>query len=217
MTIRRKTGVICITAGLLLILGALMLYSHNRLEQANAERAVSEVLPSLIEQIEERAALTEPSAESTAESGECSDSSEPSVDGVIPAQEQIEKTVIIDGYSYIGYIGIPSKDLLLPVMSDWSYKQLKLAPCRFSGGVYTDDLVLMAHYYDCHFGALRELSFGDTVNFTDAEGKLTEYTVVLLEQLSPDEVSEMTYGGYDLTLFTCTSDTKSRIAVRCEK
>ena len=48
---RHKIGIICITLGTVLILGALSLLLYNQREAANAEAAVNAVLPQLMEQI----------------------------------------------------------------------------------------------------------------------------------------------------------------------
>ena len=58
---------------------------------------------------------------------------------------------------------------------------------------------------------------GDKVIFTDMDGVVTHYQVVALDILQPTAVEEMTAGAYDLTLFTCTYDSGSRLTVRCEQ
>lgn len=123
----------------------------------------------------------------------------------------------IDGNTYIGYLTIPALNLELPVMSKWNYKRLRIAPCRYTGSVQTDDLVIAAHNYARHFGSLSKLSEGDEVYFTDADGVLSIYEVVLVETLGPTDVIDMIDGEYDLTLFTCTYGGKSRVTVRCER
>ena len=119
--------------------------------------------------------------------------------------------------SYIGYVSIPSLQLTLPVMADWSYPKLKIAPCRYCGSVYTRDLVLMAHNYEKHFGGLSRLRGGEAVTFTDVHGVTTEFTVVFVDILNPTDVEKMTSGEYDLTLFTCTYGGKTRVTVRCQQ
>lgn len=118
-------------------------------------------------------------------------------------------------YRYAGYLSIPVLGLELPVMEDWSYARLRVAPCRYSGSVEGGDLVIAAHNYSSHFGRLRYLQEGDAVLFTDAEGETTAYEVALVETLSPYAVEEMTDSGYDLTLFTCTYGGQARVTVRC--
>ncbi len=39
-------------------------------------------------------------------------------------------TMDIDGRDYIGYLEMPTIGISLPVMSDWSYPLLRIAPCR---------------------------------------------------------------------------------------
>ena len=48
--------------------------------------------------------------------------------------------VEIDGNEYVGEISIPAIGIDLPVMSEWSYPRLKIAPCRQFGSSRTDDL-----------------------------------------------------------------------------
>ena len=123
--------------------------------------------------------------------------------------------VEIDGELYIGYVSISSLDLTLPVMSDWSYPKLRIAPCRYSGSTKTADLVIAAHNYERHFGKIKDLSPGDAVYFTDMDGGVTSYEVAEVDTLSPTAVEEMTDSGYALTLFTCTYGGQSRVTVRC--
>ncbi len=122
----------------------------------------------------------------------------------------------IDGISYIGKIEIPSVNISLPVISDWSYKNLRTAPCRYFGSVYKNNMVIAGHNYKTHFSPLKSLLGGDEVVFTDIDGNVFDYCVSETEVLSPQEVSEMTSGEWDLTLFTCTPTGSSRLAVRCE-
>lgn len=37
--------------------------------------------------------------------------------------------VLIDGYKYVGFLSLPTLELELPVMADWSEAKLKLSPC----------------------------------------------------------------------------------------
>lgn len=130
--------------------------------------------------------------------------------GEMPAVE-------IDGNQYIGTLSIPALGLLLPVMSDWSDGGLKLSPCRYSGSAYQGDLIVAAHNYPGHFGRLKELAAGDGIVLTDTDGNRFHYTVTETAQLDGDAVGEMKTGEWDLTLFTCTADGKSRVAVRCKQ
>ena len=122
-----------------------------------------------------------------------------------------------DGYGYVGYLEIPSLELILPVMSDWDYERLALAPCRHAGSSRTDDLVIAAHNYTSHFGRLKELQAGDSVIFTDMDGIVNTYAVDRLETLSPDATETVLNSGCDLVLYTCTVGGGARVAVFCER
>ena len=122
----------------------------------------------------------------------------------------------VDGQKYIGVLRIPTLSLELPVISEWSYPSLQIAPCRYAGSAYLNNMVIAAHNYYSHFGYLKDLSQGDEVTFTDIDGNVFKYKVVEIETLSPFATEEMTSGDWALTLFTCTVGGQSRVTVRCE-
>ena len=187
--------------GTVLVLAALSLFLWNQRENNEAGASVEEILPQVIERIETPGAIQEPEEE-------------PSYpDPYDPTMTEVE----IDGYAYVGYLSIPALELELPVMGEWDYTRLKTAPCRYAGSTKTDDLVICAHNYTRHFGPIRNLTPGDTVTFTDMDGVVWQYQVTMVEILAPTNVEDMTAGGYDLTLFTCTYGGASRVTVRCER
>lgn len=195
--------------GTALIFGALSLFINNQHEAMEAETASVNLLPQLMEVIEDHEdAATEP--ETYAQPvGTPIDYLDPS------AFEMTE--VEIDGYAYIGYLSIPKLELELPIMADWDYTRLRISSCRYTGSVRGEDLVIMAHNYASHFGGLSKLSEGDSVIFTDMDGVVTMYEVVAQDILDPYAVEEMTAGDFDLTLFTCTYGGKSRVTVYCDR
>lgn len=197
---RSKIGTTCMLLGTGLLLAALSLFIWNRNEDTQAEKSVERILPQLIEQLE-----------TADEAGQAKGPSYP--DPYDPTMTE----VVIDGYAYIGYLSIPSLGLELPVMSEWDYTRLKIAPCRYAGSVKTDNLVIAAHNYRRHFGPIKKLAIGDEVYFTDVDGIVFCYEVVEMVTLSPTAVEEMSAGDYDLTLFTCTYGGQSRVTVRCDR
>lgn len=122
-----------------------------------------------------------------------------------------------DGIDYIGVLSIPTLELELPVISEWSDTNLKNAPCRYSGSAYKDNLVIAGHNYRSHFGTLKKLNVGDVAIFTDVEGNQFIYEMSVREVLSPTDVEEMTQEEWALTLFTCTVGGKNRITIRFER
>lgn len=187
-------GAACFLAGVGLLL-------FNAAQAKKAERAVMEVIPELVEEITQKREEAEKEA---------------LLPELVLDPANVEMTeVTIKGNSYIGYLTID--DLVLPILSDWSYKKLQIAPCRYTGNLRSNDLVLMAHNYPKHFGKLSDLRWGDSVTFTDMDGVVTKYTVVSRDILAPSAVEEMTAGNFDLTLFTCTYGGKSRVTVYCDR
>lgn len=199
---KSKFGTILITLGCACLAAALALFLYNQKEQMQAASASQEAIPKVVEAIQER---KQQEPEQTL-------STEPTA-MVIPEMTVVE----IDGYGYIGFLGIPSLGLELPVMTDWDYYKLRTAPCRYYGSIFTDDLVVMAHNFPKHFGKLRNMTAGETVTFTDMDGNTIEYEVVALDILDGWAVEDMTSGEYDLTLFTCNYGGQSRITVRCDR
>lgn len=211
---KSKAGIFCIVLGILLLLGALLLFFYNMEEETEAQKAVMDVMPKLVQQIQENTAA-EAAATPTEDTISYLELLIPSELLTEEAKEMTE--VEIDGYMYIGYISIPALELDLPVMSTWSYPQLKIAPCRYNGSVLGEDFVVMAHNYYNHFGRISELQIGDIIQFTDMDGVTTQYEVVGNDILAPTAVDEMTSGEFDLTLFTCTYGGSSRITVYCNR
>lgn len=133
----------------------------------------------------------------------------------LPPEPQIE----IDGKTYIGVIEIPALNVKLPVLSQWSYPNLKISPCRYMGRADTEDLILAAHNYRSHFGRIASLSIGDELIFCAVDGTMYRYTVTNLETLRGTDTEVLradAEDGWDLTLFTCTLGGKNRVCVRAE-
>lgn len=204
---RTRKGRAFVAAGLLLLLAALGLTGYNLWDDARASASASEGY----EQLEKLIPKGEAVWQGTDSAGEVL-----YPDYVLNPDMEMP-TLEIDGHDYIGTLEIPSLELSLPVLSEWSYPKLKLGPCRYTGSVYRDDLVIAAHNYTRHFGSLKNLAEGDTVIFTDVDGNVFTYEMAVMETLMPTETEEMTGGDYDLTLFTCTYGGQSRVTVRCEQ
>lgn len=191
-----------ICGGLLLLAAALLLAGWNLLEDRQAAQASEQVL----RQMEKPPpAETEPPEEP-----------EPALPAYVLDPDMEMPETEVDGHLYIGILEIPALELELPVMSQWSYPDLKIAPCRYQGSAYQNDLILLAHNYSRHFGQIHSLTAGDVIHFTDADGNRFTYEVSLVEQLERTAIEEMESGDWDLTLFTCTVGGAARMTVRCE-
>ncbi len=188
--------------GAVLMLSALLLFVHNERESHTAGQAAESLLGEVRDAAEE--AAEELPVEKTESAPE-----EP-LDAEMPA-------VLIDGDAYIGYVSIPALELELPVLADWDYSRLKVAPGRHFGSSRMDDLVIAAHNYETHFGALSTLETGDEVLFTDMDGIKNRYTLTSLETVAADAVSAVRDSGHDLVLYTCTTGGAERVAAFCDR
>ena len=214
-----KKSKILLTAGLLLIAAALALVIYNICDANRASASVSKAAVKLEEVILPLEDKT-PNVPLEGDTQETEDiPGEPALPENLPlyvSHPDMEMPVAeIDGTGYIGLLEIPACELKLPVISSWSYPNLKLGPCRYSGSAYKGNFVIAAHNYTSHFGRLDWLQPGDLVRFTDVDGNVSEYTVELTETLTPHETEAMTDSGWDLSLFTCTLDGSNRSTVRC--
>ena len=202
---RQKIGRVCMVLGALLILAAAALLAYNKWDASRADKASQEVLGELEQTL--NAAIEEKAKSDTV-------ALQPELD---PTREMT--VTELNGWDYIGYLSIPSIGLELPVMAQWSYAGLKVAPGRYSGTTYADDLVICGHNYAKHFSPIKWLAIGSPVYFTDADGLRWSYEVESVETLHPTQIEEMTTAtetdSWDLTLFTCTSGGNARYAVRC--
>ena len=110
----------------------------------------------------------------------------------------------INGNEYIGYLTIYDLELELPVIADWTYERLQIAPCRQFGSTRTDDFVIAAHNYTSHFGTLKDLKPGARLTFTEMDGYKIEYEMVRLQTLDAVAIDAVQFSGCDLVLYTCT-------------
>lgn len=203
--------------GAALILSVLVLLLHNRYADARAGREAETLLAGVEAAISSQAAAepeeTRPSGQETHLAGE-NTPTEPTAPEALDPEMPV---AMLEGYGYVGYVEIPALGLKLPVMSDWDYTRLEIAPCRQFGSSRRDDLVIAAHNFESHFGRLKELSLGNTVTFTDMAGIVNTYRAEMIETLSPKDVEAVQNSGYDLVLYTCTRDGQSRVAVFCNR
>ncbi|MGN0405710.1 MAG: sortase [Bariatricus sp.] len=195
----KNKGRIWILSGLLLIAAAFFLTGYNIYDEYRAKCSARQALDEL--QITEQ--------------GEKEQADEPETPDYILNPDMEMPVQRMDGVEYIGVLQIPSLNLELPVISSLSYPNLKIAPCRFEGSAYKDDLIIAAHNYVSFFGNLGKLQVGDPVIFEDVDGNEFVYEVAELEVLQAAAVEEMMSGEWDLTLFTCTLSGQSRTTIRC--
>lgn len=190
---KKTIGIICIIAGIAMIFLSIYLIGKNYYVEYNAGKSIDNVIPKLEEKIGSADVGTDTLAD-------------------------VEET-IVDGHVYIGIIKVPSQNLELPIIKEWNYDNLEIAPCRFTGSYKSKDLVIAGHNYKRHFSKLKNLQKGDEIIFVAANGKDYIYRVSLVEVLEPKQVEYLINkekeNEWDLSLFTCTKSGAGRYVVRC--
>ena len=187
-----RNALVC--SGLVLILGAVCLTGYNLLEERRAGHSAEDALAAI----------------GTVSPAPQEETPLYQIDPNVPMPE-----TTVNDIAYVGYLAVPALELELPVITRTTDYYLTVAPCRFYGSAYTEDLVLGAHNYNSHFGRLKELRYGDEVTFTDMDGNRFVYEVANIETLQPDQDEYLCSGEYPLSLYTCTIGGRTRLTVRC--
>ena len=221
----KRIGNVLIAVGFLFVLGCGAIFIQANSQENDAERNAENTMQAFFEQVD---VIAPSSAFPSDINGGNTPPGSGAVEGDDRAAEDVNgedstaedsqdelKFILLDGEAYIGVLTIPELNLDLPVAMSWSYPQLRQTPCRYSGSINNNSLVIAAHSYRSHFGDIDRLSIGEPVILTDVEGYEHIYEVVKVEIVEPTSVDAVVNSEYDLTMFTCTRDSKSRILVRC--
>lgn len=194
---KNKIGKALIGIGVFLILAAFILVLYNFYREYNAKKKVEKYLPKLEKIIKDHSG-----GNNNADN------------------EKSSKTMNIDGMNFLGILSVPSKNLELPILADYSYELLDTAPCRYSGSYDSDDLVIGGHNYRSHFSKLKSIKNGEEIFFTSFDGTVYKYSVLRVEILETTQIEDLinkqNTDDWDLTLFTCTSSGAARCVIRCK-
>lgn len=128
-----------------------------------------------------------------------------------------------DGHKYkpIATIKIPKINIYYPILSETTDELLKKAPTRFLRGEPNEvgNFCIAGHNYrnKKFFSKVPTLVNGDIIEITDTKGRTVKYTVynkytVTADDMSP--ITQLTNGRKDITLITCTDDSKDRVIVK---
>lgn len=129
-------------------------------------------------------------------------------------------------YTTIAQINIPKIGVNYPILSQTNSKTivelLKMSPCKFWGVNPNEigNMSIVGHNYrnEKFFSKVITLEKGDTVELTDLTGKTITYEVYDKYEVIPEDVSctdPETNGKREITLITCTNDSKRRVIVKC--
>lgn len=128
-----------------------------------------------------------------------------------------------DGTEYytIGRINIPKIDVDYPIFSETTTELLKKSPCKFWGADpnQVGNFCIVVHNYrnKKFFSKVPTLEYGDIIEITDLSGKTVKYFVYDKHEVDPDDTADttqLTNGRTEITLITCTNDSKRRVIVK---
>lgn len=147
---------------------------------------------------------------------------------VAQASQATQKTE--NGYEYItiGTIKIPKINVTYPIIDGITHSTeetealLKKSPTKFWGPDPNEvgNFCIVGHNYrnTKFFSKVPKLEPGDVIEITDlATGRTIPYKVYTKYQVDPSDVScttQLTNGKKEVTLITCTDDSKYRVVVK---
>ena len=125
------------------------------------------------------------------------------------------------GYPVIAKLEIPSIDLSTDVLKDYSEENLKISVTKFYKGKpnQVGNFCIVGHNYITSnmFHNLNKLEVNEKIYLTDKFYGKKEYYIYKKEIVNPKDVSclsQETDGNIELTLITCTADSKKRIIIK---
>ncbi len=218
---KSKKGRLLIIAGTVLLLAALSLVLWNNHRQQASSKEMNSILSSLrlqMPQSDESSESEDNHKDDFGSVGFEGESIGGSSDNYGDSSQTEETYIEVEQKRYIGILQIPSLNLELPIMADYSYDELYNSPCRYSGSVATSDIIIAAHNYRYFFGPIDNLNSGDKLIFTSADGQIYSYSVVQSELIDGDDANSLRANSddWDMTLFTCTWSGTSRLVVRAQ-
>lgn len=123
------------------------------------------------------------------------------------------------GYDVCAKIEIPVISLEANIFSEFSNKALKVSCTKFWGVEPNQEgnFCVAGHNYKNMFYGIKKLKIGDTFFITDNEVGKVEYEIFFIDKVVPENVEcldAVTKGEKEVTLITCTTDSKYRIIVK---
>ncbi len=134
-----------------------------------------------------------------------------------------------DGYKYttIATINIPKLNLQYPILEGTTGSEaeteslLKISPTKFWGYDPNEigNFCIVGHNYrnTKFFSKVPTLENGDVIEITDLSGRTLRYSIYNKYEVIPEDLSctsQLTNGKKEITLITCTDDSKMRVIVK---
>lgn len=126
-----------------------------------------------------------------------------------------------EGYEVAAKLEIPNIDLETYILSNYSTESLNVSVAKFWGAEPNEEgnFCVVGHNFKKSnmFKDLKSLNIGDNLFISDNEHGKIEYKIYSIYKVEPDDVSclsQDTNGKKEVTLITCTNDSKKRIIVK---
>lgn len=128
-------------------------------------------------------------------------------------------------YETVGIVTIPKINITYPILSKTTDALMKVSACKFHGANPNEvgNLCIIAHNYrrkGVFFSDVDKLVVGDIVEIQDLSQRTIQYEIYDIHTVLPDNVADTTQktnGRKEVTLITCTDDSKQRIIVKCKE
>ena len=130
-------------------------------------------------------------------------------------------------YSTIATINIPKINLQYPILDGETDSEaetealLKISPTKFWGSDPNEvgNFCIVGHNYrnSRFFSKVPSLVNGDIIEITDTSGNTLRYSIYNKYEVVPEDLSctsQLTNGKKEITLITCTNDSKMRVIVK---
>lgn len=124
------------------------------------------------------------------------------------------------GFGVLGTIQIPKTGINYPVLNTYTPKGLETSVCYYFGPGLNEigNTTIAGHNYrnGAFFGKNKKLANGDVIYITDNSGRKVKYTIYNIYKTTPNDgeyLTRDTEGKREISLTTCTDDSKGRLII----
>jgi len=122
----------------------------------------------------------------------------------------------VDGLNVTAILEFPQYQRRLAVLSGWDAQKVGAIPCRFTGSIYDDSLIIGSSDARGQLDFASRLEVGQKLSLTDMEGNRYTYAVTAIQHTDHATLEKLQSGDQDLTIFLKDSQTGKYLLIRCE-
>lgn len=124
------------------------------------------------------------------------------------------------GYNVLGTIEIPKTGIKYPILDKVTTKSIQVAVAYYYGPGLNKvgNTTIVGHNYrnGAFFGKNKQLQVGDVIYITDNSGEKVKYTIYktyTTTETDAEYITRDTAGAREISLSTCTDDSKGRLII----